>query len=253
MKLTTLALAAIVGLFAANASAQTVIYDTVSPATSLTYYSGTGNNQSGDNFLPVAPPAGMVWNITDVDFLGVALAAGTYNVTINVYNTVGALPNPTDPAFSNLAGTTSGTVTIPAGTFPAAFGITVSGLSIPLAATPGVPANGYAVEFVFSGAPNFSTAYVNVGSSITGSSWSNGFFVNLSNTGTMRNNEFVNFSGWTNGNVAYSLTANAVSPIPGPVPSFKKASEPTFTVHPLGPVHLRPGNLVPTTMKSLLG
>lgn len=246
MKYATIAFASLVSLFACTASAQTVIYDTVTPATSLSYYSGTGNARSGDNYLPAAPPTGMVWNVTDVDFIGVALAAGTYTVTINLYDTVGALPNPTDPAFSNLVGTATGTVTIPPltppATFPQAYDITISGLNLQLAAAPGVPANGYAVEFASTGAPNFSTAYANVGSSVTGSSWSNGFFVNLSNTGTMQNNEFVNFSGWTNGNVTYSLTATAVTPSSLPAPFFEQrpTAMPRFKVRPLNNVHLSP-------------
>src|SRR5688572_13345063 len=152
MRYLTFALAAVAGLFASQASAQTPIYDIVNPGAPLFFYGGAGNNVSGDNYMPPAGP----WTVTDLEFVVVAQAPGVYPATINFYNTVNAAPPPVGPAFGGLAFTVTGNITIPSGgTFPAAYSITVTGLSVALPNPPG--ANGLGIDFSFGNAPNLST------------------------------------------------------------------------------------------------
>lgn len=200
------------------ASHAAVIYDTFTPAVAYSFYTGPGNTLSGDNFNLPSAGAGMHWRITQIRGAAFASAAGTYSsrvLNISFWNGVGASANATDPAFSNQAGTSVNAAF--GGTFNATaagsgFTYSVSGLSIDLANTPVVPANGYGIRLGWSssGPGTLSSGYKDTASSVAGSAWSNGFFIDTNASGVLQNNEFVNFSNWTNGNLAVEITAIAV-------------------------------------------
>lgn len=208
--------------FAAAASADTSIYDTITGVSSVTYTTQAGNNLTADNFLVASPGAGNIWQIDSLSWLFVVTTPGSYSVpvTVNVYNGVGVSATTTDPALTDLAGTVSTTVTFNnTGTGAAVGQVSLTGLSINLAAAPDNAGAGYAVQFNY-GTSNvaggiMTATYAQVASATAGSSWSNGFFSDLNVDGTLQNNEFVNFSGWSNGNMNMSIGANA-TPVPEP-------------------------------------
>lgn len=204
-----LALSALAGA----ASAQSVIYNTV--ASSYTYYTGTGNQLAGDNvFLPTLT-GGQSYDITSFSFVAFATAAGTYSVpiTVNFYDTV----NSSGTAFTNLVKSVStGISNFTASGAGSGSLFTLSNLDIPLAATQGTL--GYGVSFQFGtttsstgGTGALTIGYTSAGSSVAGSGYSTGEFIDTSNDGILQSNEFYTLGSTTvYKNIAMSLTANAV-------------------------------------------
>lgn len=199
-------------LVAVSAQAQTIIYDVITPATSAAFTTQAGNGLAGDNFLPPAAGAGNFWRITDISFFVIFTMGGNHTINdlrVDLFNQVDTTP--AVPAFSSPAGginASSGTLST-TGTNQIVV-LTVTGLAIDLAPAAG-NSSGYGVQLSMNSVtgPGLATfGYVNNGS--TAGSWSNGFFLDLDDNGTINGDEFANFGGWTDGNLAVAMTASAV-------------------------------------------
>lgn len=206
-------------LTVAAASQAVVVYNTTTSLITPTYSTSTGNLLAGDNFNLPSAGAGKHWQITGLSWIAYANAAGlsTQTLQIGVFNGVGVQTAP-NPVFSNAAATINTSINATAAGAGSGFIFSLSNLKIDLAATPTVPASGYGISFKYgantSGANYFSPGYTNSGSVVAGSAWSNGYYRDADNNGVLASNDFRNFTGWTAGNVAMSITAQAV-PEPG--------------------------------------
>jgi hypothetical protein len=199
---------------AANA---VTIYD-IFGAASGDYAAATnpGANYAGDNLILPNPGAGKHWRITGMDFAVALLGAGTYtglNVDFEFFNkasdgTTG------DPAFGSSAGGFNGFIGSITNSVPSGYLFGIDGLSIDLAPTP-VDSNGYGLTMRVNqtGGPDQATnLFRDAASTIAGSSSINGFWADINpNDGVLiDDDEYVNFSGWTSGNLAVTLRATAV-------------------------------------------
>ncbi|MCH8979327.1 MAG: PEP-CTERM sorting domain-containing protein [Armatimonadetes bacterium] len=206
-------IAMVVGaLVAVSVQAQTIIYDVITGATTAGFTTQAGNNLAGDNYLPPAAGAGNFWRITEISFIVVFTNAGNHSITdvgVDFYNQVDTVAG--TPALSSHAGGFNGsTGSIMTSGANEALSLTFGGFTLDLAPAAG-NSNGYGVQLSmnsFTG-PGLAT-FVYVDNPSTVGSWSNGFLLDLDNDGVLEGDEFANFSGWTNGNLALSMTASAV-------------------------------------------
>ena len=202
----------------AAASHAALIYDTITPAGSYTYYTGLGNALTGDAFN-VGPAGGSdYWQITQIENVLFTSAAGAYTnitVTYNIYQTTNLNAVATNPVFTNLIGTT-GPINFgawnPTG---AGQGIiaSVTGLNIGLTSPP-TNAFGYGIEMLvtFGGTGGIVThGYKNAAPSSGSVGVANQFFVDLNGNGVLNETEGASFGAspaeW---NTAVRITASAV-------------------------------------------
>ncbi|MBX3115436.1 MAG: PEP-CTERM sorting domain-containing protein [Fimbriimonadaceae bacterium] len=219
----------ILALAAVAAASQAVtIYDVQGGTAGFSFFNTPGAERAGDNFLVASAGAGMHWRITEMRGVMFSSAAGVYAansrvLTINVWNGTSVSGVASDPAFTSLAGTA--TVTFAPSFTATAAGSgqtwTVTGLNIDLADNP-ANTSGYSIEYIWNSTSDTGAkmlnGFKNGGSIAAGSSWSNGFFADFSpnNDGVIRQNEFYNGTGWTNGNLSSTIIADAVQSVPEP-------------------------------------
>lgn len=204
------------------ANADTPIYDTITGATNLVFTTQTGNNLAADNFAPPSPGAGNLWQIDSISWLVAATAPGSYLIpySITVYKGVGMSTTATDPAFTDPAAVVTGTLSFNNSTTGSAIALaSVTGLSITLPTVADNPGTGFGVRFMY-GASNvpggiLTAVYAQNPSSVAGSGWSNGFFIDQNGDSTIQNNEFTNGTGWQDGNLCMAIGANPVA-VPEP-------------------------------------
>ncbi|MCH8978657.1 MAG: PEP-CTERM sorting domain-containing protein [Armatimonadetes bacterium] len=215
---------ALAGLTAVPAAAKAeLVFDTFNPFGSYGLFTGQHDIQGGDRVILPNPGVGNMWVLNSLTTRYGTSTSGMYTNNIarlTVYRTVNLTG--TGPAFSDPFGSATQNLNDFFSTGPGQGQIyTISGMSISLNAPPTNPTVGYGIKidiFQSGGSPNpgfVVPTYVDLASTVAGSSSSQGWYRDLNDDGTLAANEYEIFAPWTNGNLQFEINATA-SPIPEP-------------------------------------